>query len=210
MLIKSTTGEQRTVLHNISWETFEALLKETGSDRGSRFAYQDGTLEIMTPLFAHENPKINFDRFIFILAEELDIEIKSAGSTTLKRKIVQKGIEPDNCYYIQNEASVRGRETLDLETDPPPDLAIEIDITSSSVDKMAIYLALGVAELWRYDGEDLIFYELVNGRYMTREYSVAFPIISAEEMRDFIEQSKTMAEIALLKSFRNWVKGNIG
>jgi len=81
----------------------------------------------MTPLYEHENPKIQFDRFIFALAEELEIEIKSAGSITLKREDVNRGIEPDNCYYIQTEPTVRGRQELDLETDPPPDLAIEID-----------------------------------------------------------------------------------
>ncbi len=100
MLVKSTVGEQRTVLHNISWETFEALLRDTGEDRGSRFAYDCGVLEIMTSLFEHENPKIQFNRFILVLAEELGIEIRSAGSTTLKRKISNRGIEPDTCYYI--------------------------------------------------------------------------------------------------------------
>ncbi|MGJ5673246.1 MAG: Uma2 family endonuclease [Nostochopsis sp.] len=205
----SIFAEQRTVLHNVSWETFEALLRETGEDRGSRFAYEDGTLEIMTPLFEHENPKCNFGNFIVALAEELGIEIKSAGSTTLKIKITKKGIEPDNCYYIQNESTIRGRETLDLETDPPPDLAIEIDITSSSVSKLAIYSALGINELWRYNGRDLNFYQLLEGQYVESEFSVAFPIVSVIEMSRFIEQSKTMGEIALLKSFRAWVRKKI-
>ncbi len=100
MLVKSTVGEQRTVLHNISWETFEALLRDTGEDRGSRFAYDCGVLEIMTPLFEHESPKSNFGNFIIALAEELGIEIRSAGSTTLKRKISKRGIEPDTCYNL--------------------------------------------------------------------------------------------------------------
>ncbi|NWF62036.1 MAG: Uma2 family endonuclease [Fischerella sp.] len=210
MVATSTPAEQRTVLHNVSWETFEALLKDTGEERGSRFAYEDGTLEIMTPLFEHENPKCNFANFIIALAEELGIEIKSAGSTTLKRKITKKGIEPDTCYYIQNESAIRGRETLDLETDPPPDLAIEIDITSSSVNKLGIYSALGVTELWRYNGRDLKFYQLVERQYVEREFSVAFPIVSGSDINRFIEQSKTMGEIALLKSFRTWVRETIG
>ena len=205
MVVTYTLAEQRTVLHNISWETFETLLKETGEDRGSRFAYDGSTLEIMTPLFEHENPKCNFHNFIIALAEELNIEIKSAGSTTLKSKIVRKGIEPDNCYYIQNELAVRGRETLDLTNSPAPDLAIEIGITSSSVDKFDIYSALGVSELWKYDGKDLKFYQLVEEEYLEREYSIAFPLVSVKDISRFIEQSKTMGEIALLKSFRNWV-----
>lgn len=129
MIATSNLAEQRTVLQNISWETFEILLKETGEHRGSRFAYDCGILEIMTPLFEHESYKCNFGNFIVALAEELNIEIKSAGSTTLKRRIVKRGIEPDNCYYIQNELAVRGKQELDLETDLPPDLAIEIDST---------------------------------------------------------------------------------
>ncbi|MBD6617031.1 Uma2 family endonuclease [Komarekiella sp. 'clone 1'] len=209
MLIKSTPAEQRTVLHNISWETFEALLRDTGEDRGSRFAYDCGTLEIMTPLFEHENPKSNFGNFIIALAEELGIEVRSAGSTTLKRKISKRGIEPDTCYYIHNELAIRGRETLDLENDPPPDLAIEIDITSSSVNKFGIYAALGVTELWRYDGQDLKFYQLIEGQYVECKFSIAFPLVSVSEISRFIEQSKSMGEIALLKTFRAWVREKI-
>lgn len=210
MITTSSIAEQRTVLHNISWETFEALLAETGEDRGSRFAYEDGTLEIMTPLFEHENPKSNFGNFIVALAEELEIEIKSAGSTTLKRRIAKRGIEPDNCYYIQNELAIRGKKTLDLETDPAPDLAIEIDITSSSVNKLGIYSALGIAELWRYNGRDLKFYQLREGQYVECEFSIAFAIVSVSDISRFIQQSKTMGEIALLKLFRAWVRQKLG
>ena len=210
MLVKSTPAEQRTVLHNVSWETFEALLRDTGEDRGSRFAYDCGVLEIMTPLFEHENPKSNFGNFIIALAEELGIEVRSAGSTTLKRKISRRGIEPDTCYYIQNELAIRGKETLDLENDPPPDLTIEIDITSSSVNKLGIYSALGVTELWRYDGQNLKFYQLIEGQYVECKFSIAFPIVSVSEISRFIEQSKSMGEIALIKSFRAWVRKKIG
>lgn len=209
MITNSLIAEQRTVLHNISWHTFEALLQDTGENRGARFAYDCGTLEIMTPLFEHENPKIQLDRFIVSLAEELDIEIKSAGSMTLKRKAINRGIEPDNCYYIQTEPVVRGKQELDLENDPPPNLAIEIDITSSSVNKFGIYSALGVAELWRYNGRVLKFYQLVEGQYVECEFSIAFPIVSVNEIMAFIEQSKTIGEIALLKLFRAWAKNKI-
>ncbi|MBE9198601.1 MULTISPECIES: Uma2 family endonuclease [unclassified Nodularia (in: cyanobacteria)] len=209
MLVQSTLAEQRTVLHNISWETFEALLRDTGEDRGSRLAYDCGILEIMTPLFEHENAKSNFGNFIIALAEELDIEIKSAGSTTLKRRLANRGIEPDNCYYIQNEPAIRGQETLNLEIDPPPDLAIEIDITSSSVNKLGIYAALGVTELWRYNGEDLKFYQLVEGEYIECNFSLAFTLISVSDISRFIQQSKNIGEISLLKSFRAWVREKI-
>ncbi|MBD1905390.1 Uma2 family endonuclease [Funiculus sociatus GB2-A5] len=209
MITTSIPAEQRTILPNISWETLEALLRETGEDRGWRFAYNGSTLELMTPLFEHENPKIQFDRLILVIAEELEIEIKSAGSTTLKRQIANCGIEPDNCYYIQNELAVRGKQKLNLETDPPPDLAIEIDITSSSVNKFDIYSALGVTELWRYDGRVLKFYQLTEGKYIDCEFSIAFPLVSVTEISRFIDQSKTIGEIALLKSFRAWLRDKI-
>ncbi|MBD2561649.1 MULTISPECIES: Uma2 family endonuclease [Nostoc] len=210
MLVKSNLAEQRTVLDNVSWETFEALLRDTGEDRGSRFAYDCGVLEIMTPLFEHENPKIQFDRLIFALAVELKTKIRSAGSTTLKRKPIAKGIEPDSCYYIQNEPLIRGKQELDLTTDPAPDLAVEIDITSSSVNKFNIYAALGVGELWRYNGEILKFYQLVASEYIEIKSSIAFPLIYVSEMNRFIQQSKTMDEIDLVQSFRAWVQGKIG
>lgn len=209
MIATSVPAEQRTVLQNISWETFETLLRETGEDRGSRFAYDCGTLEIMTPLFEHESYKCNFGNFIIALAEELNTEIKSAGSMTLKRRAVNRGIEPDNCYYIQNESSVRGKLKLDLATDLPPDLAIEIDITNSSVNKFGIYSALAVGELWRYNGQELKFYHLSEGQYIECESSLAFPIVLVNDLSEFIEQSKNMGEIALLKSFRAWVRDKI-
>ncbi|MEG4285025.1 Uma2 family endonuclease [Microcoleus sp. A006_D1] len=205
----SSLAEQRTLLENISWSTFETLLKEIGDNRGYRIAYDEGMLEIMTPSYQHENYKLQFHRCIFILAEELDSEIKSAGSTTLKLKNARKGIEPDNCYYIQSERAVRGRQELDLETAPPPDLAIEIDITSSSINKLAIYSALGVPELWIYNGRDLKFYQLAEREYIEREFSIAFLFVSVAEMAGFFTRTQTIGEMALLKSFRTWVKEKI-
>ncbi|NJK68032.1 MAG: Uma2 family endonuclease [Microcoleus sp. CSU_2_2] len=205
----SSLAEQRTLLENISWSTFETLLKEIGDKRGYRIAYDEGMLEIMAPLYEHENPKIQSDRFIAILAEELGIEIKSAGSMTLKQEQVKKGIEPDNCYYIQNEPAVRGRQELDLDTAPPPDLAIEIDITSSSMNKLAIYSALRVPELWRYNGRVLKFYQLIEREYIAIDCSIAFPFVSVAEMAGFFDRTRTTGEIALLKSFRTWVREKI-
>jgi Uma2 family endonuclease len=206
MVLISSIPEQRTILNNISWSTFEAILKETGDKRGYRFAYDGDVLEIMTPLYEHENPRVQLDRFIAILAEELEIEIKSAGSMTLKRSLLRKGIEPDNCYYIQSEPLVKDKQTLSLETDPPPDLAIEIDITHSSINKLELYAALGVTELWRYNGQIIKFYHLQNQDYQESELSPTFPFLSSDELTQFIEQSKTTGEITLLKTFRTWVK----
>lgn len=209
MIATSIPAEQRTVLQNISWETFETLLAETGEHRGSRFAYECGILEIMSPLIEHESSKSIFGNLVIVLAEELGIEIKSAGSTTLKLKSANRGIEPDNCYYIQNELAFRGKQTLDLSTDLPPDLAIEIDITSTSVNKLEIYTYLGVPEIWIYNGRILQFYHLVENQYIECEFSYVFPLVSATEINRFIEQSKNIGEIALIKLFRNWVRSKV-
>jgi len=151
-------GEQRTVLRNITWSTFESLLKDMGEHRASRLMYDRGTLEIMTPLYEHEKPNRVLAKFIDALGEELNIEVSSAGSTTLKRRDLERGSEPDSSFYIENERFVRGKKGIDLRNDPPPDLVIEIDITSSSLDSFEIYAALGVPEIWRYDGNILQFF----------------------------------------------------
>ena len=209
MLVTSTPAEQRTLLENISSRSFETLLRETGENRSSRFAYDGYWLEIMTPLYEHESYKIQFINFILVLAEQLDMEIKNCGSMTLKREDVARGIEPDNCYYIQNESAVRGKREIDLVNDPPPDLAIEIDITSSSLDKLQIYAALRVPEVWRYNRRVLRFYQLREEEYIECDRSIAFPLLLVTEMSKFIEQSKTTGEIALLRSFRAWVREQI-
>ena len=121
---------QRVLLSDVSWQEFEAILEDLGEHRASRVAYDNGILEIMTPLPEHETNKELVSDLVKALLEELDIEFCSLGSTTFKNQEMLKGIELDNCFYIQNEAAVRGKNRLDLTVDPPPDLALEIDVTS--------------------------------------------------------------------------------
>ena len=120
----------RVLLSNVSWQEFEAILKDLGEHRSSRVAYDKGTLEIMTPLPEHETNKVLIGDLVKILLEELDIKFWPLGSTTFKNEEMVKGIEPDDCFYIQNEAAVRGKKRLNLTVDPPPDLVLEIDVTS--------------------------------------------------------------------------------
>ena len=154
----SVLAEQRVLLENISWHLFESLLEALGEDRSSRLAYDRGTLEIMTPLLPHEHSKRLIEKLIDILVEELNLNIKSIGSMTCKRKDVSRGIEPDSGFYIQNEPLVRDREEIDLDRDPPPDLILEVDFSNSSLNKFPIYIALGVPEIWRYAQGNLQIY----------------------------------------------------
>ena len=199
----------RFLLKNISWQTYEALLKDMESQPGIRLTYDRGILEIMAPLDPHETYSTLIGRFVETLTEELNIEIRSLGSRTCKREDLARGLEPDECYYIQNELVVRHLEQIDLNQDPPPDLAIEIDITSSSINRLDLYAALGVPEVWRYDGSQLIIYQLQDGEYLVCANSPTFPQLTSSEIIRFLELRKTTGETSLSRLFRQWVRNQI-
>ena len=211
MLVTPTSTEQRVLLKNISWQTFEAMLTEMGEDRAARLAYDEGMLEIMTPLGEHENTHRFRDDLIRVLADELDLNLKKFGSLTLKREDVARGAEPDSCYYIQNEPVVRGRREIDLNTDPPPDLVVEIDITNSSSDKRPIYASLGVPELWRYQGQKLQVFVLSSPAliYIEAQESPTFPLLALDMIPQLIKQSLIDGETTTLRSFRAWIRQQI-
>lgn len=196
---------QRVLLHDISWQDFETILAELGEHRTARIAYDNRTLEIMTPLPDHERHKENISDFVKALLEELDIEFCALGSTTFKNQDMAKGIEPDNCFYIENEARVRGKDRIDLIIDPPPDLALEIDVTSPT--HPTIYEALGVPELWRFQKGKLEINILRNGKYVISETSSNFPNLPlVEVIPEFLNQSKTLGRNKTMKAFRSWVR----
>ena len=204
-----TQAANRFLLKNISWQTYEALLKDVESQPGLRLTYDQGILEIMTPLAPHERNSRLIGRLVEALTEELNIEICSFGSLTCKREDLARGLEPDECYYIQNEPVIRSLEQIDLNQDPPPDLAIEIDITSSSINRLALYASLGVPEVWRYDGSRLIIYQLEGGEYKVCDRSSTFPLITSSEIIRFLELRKSNGETALIRLFREWVRNQV-
>ena len=195
------------LLKDITWQMFETLLTELGESRASRLSYSKGTLEIMVPLPEHEVGKENIGDLVKILLEELDIEFLPLGSTTFKNEKMAQGVEPDTCFYIQNEAAVRGKNRINLETDPPPDLAIEIDLTSRT--QLNNYEALGVPELWRYNGRKLEISVLQDGKYVKGEISLQFPNFPiAHLIPQYLEQSKTAGRNVAMKAFRSWVRSS--
>jgi Uma2 family endonuclease len=207
MVTTTAPISQRVVLPNISWETFEIMLAEMGDNRITRVAYDQGTLEIMTPLMPHEHNKRLIEKLIDTLAEELNLNIKSIGSTTCKRKNLKRGVEPDSGFYIANEPVMRAKQTLDLTIDPPPDLVIEVDYTNSSVDRLAIYQALGVNELWRYDEPTMLIYLLRGNKYILCNYSPTFRNLPLTiEIPRFLAASLNIGEIAMIREFRTWIK----
>jgi Uma2 family endonuclease len=201
-----TKRADRVLLHNISWQQFENILKDLGDKRAARIAYDNGTLEIMTPLPEHESYKEIIGDLVKDIAEELDIDYDSFGSTTWRREIKMAGVEPDNCFYFQNEPLIRGRIDLNLLQDPPPDLALEIDVTSKSLNRFPIYARLGVPELWCYDSNALKIYHLEDGKYIESQQSIVFPNLTIQELPQLIEQNRADGRRAIRRAVRVWVR----
>ncbi len=189
-------------LQGLSWPTYQALMADVGDGRAWRLAYCEGVLEIRMLLGAHEEPKGLLESFVETLADELAIEVRKLGALTLQREDLRRASEPDSCFYIQNEARVRGRK-ITLPNDPPPDLAIESDHTNSSLNKYGIYAALGVPELWRYQKNQLEVYRLVNGDYELTTQSVALPLLPIAEIPGFIAASQAVGQRAAVRQFRD-------
>ncbi|MCV3213606.1 Uma2 family endonuclease [Plectonema radiosum NIES-515] len=196
---------QRILLKDVSWQQFEGILEELGEKRASRIAYDKGVLEIMSPLPEHEINKVFLTNFVEVLLEELDIEFLPLGSTTFKNELMSQGIEPDNCFYIQNEAAIRGKDRLDLTIDPPPDLALEIDVTSRTHPN--IYEALGVPELWCFEKGKLQINLLQDGKYIESSSSRIFPNFPLQEViPEYLQKCKIEGRNKTMKAFRNLVR----
>ncbi|HLO87018.1 MAG TPA: Uma2 family endonuclease [Nostocaceae cyanobacterium] len=199
---------QNLILHDITWNQFEAILEELGEHRGSRVTYYQGVLEIRMPLPEHEVNKELIGEMVKLLLDELELRWRSYGSTTFKRREMLAGIEPDTCFYIKNVDSMIGKKRIDLTFDPPPDLAIEIDLTSKT--QTSTYIALGVPELWCYDNSELRIFVLSNGEYVQVENSPTFaniPII--EGILQFLKLSETEDSSVVRKQCREWVRSQL-
>jgi Uma2 family endonuclease len=196
---------QRVVLSNISWQTYESLLAEAGDKRSSRFSYSQGVLEIIMPSDLHETINCLLKQFVTTLSDELKLKRKGFGSTTLNREELKQGAEPDSSFYIQNVDRIRGRK-INLSIDPPPDLIIEVDLTSPSTNRFTIYKNLGVPEIWRYVGETVQFFQLQNGEYAICEYSGAFPIVSSGIINQFLQMAETEDDTTIIEALRVWVR----
>ncbi len=197
----------RLTLYEIGWEEYEQLLDQLGDGYHCRISYDDGRLEIMTPSARHERYKNLLHSLLLILSDELNQEILSYGSTTLKLKPKRKGAEGDDCFYIQHAGQIGQKDQLDLTSDPPPDLVVEIDVTHDSARKFAIYAALGVPEIWHYDGTRFSIWSLGNGAYAPAPSSLAFPFLTADHLAEFVANSEAQGPMKARSVFRAWVRG---
>jgi Uma2 family endonuclease len=203
-----STHHSPAVLYDIDWQTYLRLLRTfEKSGRRLRLTYDRGTLEIMSPLLLeHENPADLLGCFVVVLTEEYDLPRRAGRSVTLRRKRKRRGLEPDNCYWIANAFRLQGKTHLDLRIDPPPDLAIEVDVTSSSLNRMTIYAALQVPEVWRQSKAGLTFHVLEAGAYQVHPNSLSFPQLTPGDLTAFLSQIGQTDDTTLLRQFREWVR----
>lgn len=207
-------GGPGTLLHGVSWETYERLRAETdAAGQVLYITYDHGRMLLMAPLFDHEVWKSLIGRMVQVMAMELRIPLRSGGSTTLKREDLEKGVEADECFYVQNEAAVRATRRLNRPQDPPPDLAIEIERTHAPMDKPSVYAALGVNEIWTYNGRRLTAHVLdrtaAEPAYRPAEHSAAFPFLRPADLEPFIARAYEVDDTTLLIEFRDWVTANL-
>jgi Uma2 family endonuclease len=196
----------RLTLYEIGWGEYEQLLGQLSDHSHLRISYNQGRLEIMSPSAKHEKYKNLLHDLVLILGDEMEQDIFSYGSVTLKLQSRNKGAEGDDCFYIQHASRVASKDRLDLSNDPPPDLVIEIDLTSESYGKFAIYAAMGVPEIWHYDGTQWQIWQLVDQDYASAAHSLAFDFLSAQQIAEFVTSSETNGTYKARRAFRAWVR----
>jgi len=203
-----TQSGQKVVLSGVSWDAYERLLAEHQDSATTRFAYDRGTLEIMILSLRHERLKHGLATLVEFIAEELQIDVEGAGSTTFRREDLERGFEPDACFYFKDAEYIRRKDEIDVTIDPPPELVIEIDITSPSLNKFPIFAAIGVAEVWRYDGSggQVSIFRLSGGEYVNVAESVALPGVTGALVSRLLAVSQTMKRADWLRLARESVK----
>jgi Uma2 family endonuclease len=196
----------KLTLYGVGWDEYEVFLEQLGDSPRYRTGYDNGKLEVVTPSFKPEKYKGFVHDLVRLLGDELDREILCYGSATLKIENKRKGAEADECFYIEHAAIIAGKDVIDLRSDPPPDLVVEIDETRDSSTKLAIYAGLGVPEAWRYDGDRFSFWQLTTQGYVETPSSRAFPCLTPAHLAGFISDCDTLGPRAARTMFRDWVR----
>jgi Uma2 family endonuclease len=195
-------------LSGVDWKTYSRLLSIFGDRRDVRMTYDRGELEIMSPLFEHDDDSRFLGRLVTVLTEELGLPLRAGGSTTMRRRLKCRGLEADECFWISNAYRMAGRRRLNLRTDPPPDLALEVDVTHGSLQRLPIFAALKVPEVWRLKSDVLIFHVLgADGRYATATHSKAFPQVTPADLLGFVKQARQAGDSnPVVGQFRTWIR----
>lgn len=205
-LIQKLPPDATLVLRNVAWGEYEELLDAVGQAGGLRISYDQGTLQIMTLSAKHEKYCRLLEKMIGLLSIRLRIRILSFGSATMKKQRKEKGSEPDACFYVQSAHLIGKKEDIDFNADPPPDIVVEIDINHDSESKLSIYAALGVPEVWRYDGHQMRIYQLKDAEYFDSKSSLALPVLTAGVLTNFLTRSQQEDQYETLVAFEEWLR----
>ena len=196
------------VLPHVSWETYERLLSDDEERRVPRMTYDQGVLELVTPSMPHEEDARTLARVVDIVAANLGIPIRSVGSTTFRRKDLERGFEPDASFYIQSEERIRGQQTVDLSADPPPDIVLEMEVSRSAIDKLGLFASMSIPEVWRCDGQRVSIFILDRERHRYREssHSLALPSLTSEALTRFLAESRTTLSPDWFQAVSDWAR----
>ena len=200
-LTAAATAEKH-IYYGVSWDTYLQLLEELGDERSVRLTFNRGVLEITSPKRLHEQVTRLVDMVVTLLAFELGLNVDNCGAMTLRVASAERGGEPDSCFYIANEAAVRGVDEIDLQVHPPPDSVLEVDITSPSLDKFGLYLAARVPEVWRYDGAHMSFHALAEGQYKIASQSLCFPHLTPAMLERYLTTGREQGSTAMLQTVK--------
>jgi Uma2 family endonuclease len=200
--LKACATAEKHIYYGVSWDTYLQLLEELGDEGNVRLTFNRGVLEIMSPKRLHEQVTRLVDMVVTLLAFELGLNVDNCGALTLRVEAAGRGGEPDSCFYVANEPAVRGVENIDLQIHPPPDVILEVDITSPSLDKLGLYLAAHVPEVWRYDGAHVTFQTLAEGQYQPASHSLSFPHLTAAMLEGYINAGREQGSAAMLQMVR--------
>jgi len=206
-VIERLPTDSTLILRGISWDDYEELLAAVGEAPGLRISYDQGTMQIMTPSSEHESYVRLIERLVDRVSSKLRIKVLSFGSATMKHSRWRKGSEPDACFYVQSASRIGNRVLLDFTNDPPPDIVVEVDINHDSLSKFPIYAALGVSEIWRYDGQALAIYLLERNQYIPSEASLALPMLTSAVLTEFLSRSRSEDQYEMLLEFEIWLEG---
>jgi Uma2 family endonuclease len=204
-LLARLPADSTLILRNVAWDDYEALLVAVGEAPGLRISYQEGTLQIMTLSSEHENCTRLLEKLIDRLSARLRIRILSFGSMTMKRKDRDRGTEPDACFYVKTAALLGPKRHIDFTKDPPPDIAVEIDVHQDSIAKFPLYAVLEIPEIWRYDGSALTIHRLQGEEYVSVPCSVALPVLDAGTLTRFLNLLSEKDQYDVLLAFEDWL-----
>lgn len=205
-IVSHLPADSRVVFYDVSWAEYEELLEQVGEPAGLRISYDNGRLEAVTLSAEHEGYVAFIICLISQLRYSLRINVRCFGGPTIKNSEVLKGNEPDACFYVQKASAIGNRLALDFAVDPPPDIAVEVDIHHGSMNKFPIYAALGVPEVWLFDGAKLTIHLLQQDQYNEAATSLALPVLSAAALTDFLTRLHTDGEFQTIFAFDEWLR----